>query len=553
MRAGKSCGGKCVRVRNWPEDAQPDRPEGVGASGENTEDEDPRETRVLPLNEKPVRPGTGPDSLEDRWARLGVFPGGTDRTQVLPDATTHRAEPPSGGPATPSRDARESPWDAERTTALRVPRDPGGTPGDRPTGPAPRQGGPRPPYDSGRPGAPTAPRRPSSGVGRPAPGSPANGSPSASSEAETSVFPPVTGRPPSGAATGLGRSASGPANGPSSEAETSVFQPATGRRPSGAPGGLGRPVAGGPRPASADPATAVFPPATGTGAPGSPATAGTGAPTGLPKPASRATVRDPWQEDAGDSGAATHDPHEVTVQLDSVQIGEGLELRRAAPGRAGGGQEAAAGPVFVDESGRRSRLYRRIGMAVGLACAGYAVVMVATLLSGNSDAPWMPVPGQEDKPASQVETTPEPAETDTPPSAGADETPGSTPTTGAPTATAPGATAPATGGGAGSTADRPGSVDPSPTATRRNDTGKPATGGGGDTTSTPSGDTVSTAPASPPVSEEPDPVTTAPTADGSDPRVAGAPAGQPVVVSDGSAAPPATSTTPAAPSPENVV
>ncbi|MDT0396940.1 MULTISPECIES: hypothetical protein [Streptomyces] len=497
-------------MRNWPEDAQPDRPEGAGAFGEDAEDENLRETRVLPLNEKPVRPGTGPDSLEDRWARLGVFPGGTDRTQVLPDATTHRAEPSSGGPATPSRDARESPWDAERTTALRVPRDPGGTPGERPTGPTPRQGGPRPPYDSGRPGAPTAPRRPSSGVGRPASGSPASGSPSASSEAETSVF-----------------------------------QPATGRRPSGAPGGLGRPASGGPRPASADPATAVLPVTAGTG---------TDAPTELLKPASRATVRDPWQEDAGDSGAVTHDPHEVTVQLDSVQIGEGLELRRAAPGRAGGGQEAAAGPVFVDESGRRSRLYRRIGMAVGLACAGYAVVMVATLLSGNSDAPWMPVPGQEDKPAGQVETTPEPAETDIPPGAGADETPGSTPTTGAPTATAPGATAPATGGGAGSTADQPGSVDPSsPTATRRNDTGKPATGGGDDTTSTPSGDTVSTAPASPPVSEEPDPVTTAPTADGSDPRVAGAPAGQPVVVSDGSATPPATSTTPAAPSPENVV
>ncbi|MFG2517253.1 hypothetical protein [Streptomyces sp. NPDC048584] len=541
-------------MRNWPEDAQPDRPEGVGASGDNAEDENLRETRVLPLNEKPVRPGTGPDSIEDRWARLGVFPSGADRTQVLPDAGAHRAEPPAGGPATPSRDARESPWDAERTTALRVPREPGGNPGDR-------QGGPRPPYDSGRTGAPTAPRHPASAGGGPASKSPASGSPPASSEAETSVFPPVVGRPSSGAAAGVGRSVSGPASGPRSgspEGETSVFQPPTGRRPSGAPGGLGRPAAGGPRPASADPATAVFPPATGDGAPGSPATTGTDAPTELLKPASRATVRDPWQEDAGASGAATHDPHEVTVQLDSVQIGEGLELRRAAPGRAGGGQEAAAGPVFVDESGRRSRLYRRIGMAVGLACAGYAVVMVATLLSGNSDAPWMPVPGQEDKPAGQVETTPEPAETDTTPSAGTGVTPGSTPTTGAPTATAPGATAPATGGGTGGTADQPGSVDPSPTTTRRNDTGKPATGGGGDTTSTPSGDTVSTAPASPPVSDEPDPVTTAPTggggeADGSDPRVAGAPADQPVVVSDGSAAPPATSTTPAAPSPENVV
>lgn len=524
-----------MRVRNWPEDAQPDRPEAAGASGGDTEDENPRETRVLPLNQKPIGPDTGPDSLEDRWARLGVFPSGADKTQVMPDATTHRAETParSGGPEIPPGDAQDGSWDSERTTALRVPRDPGGNSGGRPTGSVPRQGGPRPSDDFGPAGAPTGPRRPSSGVGRTASGSPVSGSRPVPPEAETSVLPPVTGRPPSGvggaaAPAGPGRHGSGPANGP--------------------------------RPTSPDPATAVFPPVTGTGGPGSPATArhraaagaATDAPTEFLKPASRATVRDPWQEDAGDSGAATHDPHEVTVQLDSVQIGEGLELRRAAPGRTGGGQEAA-GPVFVDESGRRSRLYRRIGMAVGLACAGYAVVMVATLLSGNSDAPWMPVPGQEDKPAGQVETTPEPTETDTTPPADADVTPGSTPTTDAPVAPPPGDTAPATGGGAGGTANQPGSVDPSPTTPRQNDTGKPATGGGGDITSPPSGGTVSTPPASPPVSEEPDPVTTDPTAGANDPRVAGAPAGHPVVVSDGSAAPPAPPTTSAAPSPENVV
>ncbi|UUU22551.1 hypothetical protein [Streptomyces sp. DSM 40750] len=83
----------------------------------------------------------------------------------------------------------------------------------------------------------------------------------------------------------------------------------------------------------------------------------------------------------------------------------------------GPGQDAAAGagdsdgPVFVDESGRRRNLYRRLGIAVGTACAAYAVVIVGTLVSGNSDAPWLPVPMQKhDKPAGKVDTPPLPAE-----------------------------------------------------------------------------------------------------------------------------------------------
>ncbi|MGP2438895.1 hypothetical protein ACTT8P_16660 [Streptomyces sp. JW3] len=128
-----------------------------------------------------------------------------------------------------------------------------------------------------------------------------------------------------------------------------------------------------------------------------------------------AVVRDPWQEGGGALGRGEadahdqHDPHEVTVQLDAVQLGDGV-LHRAKGGPGGAlSADAADRPVFVDESGRRSRLYRRIGIAVGLACAVYAVVMVVTLLSGSSDAPWLPVPGKEDgKPAGKVDTTPLP-------------------------------------------------------------------------------------------------------------------------------------------------
>ncbi|MFG2571048.1 hypothetical protein [Streptomyces sp. NPDC048481] len=112
-------------------------------------------------------------------------------------------------------------------------------------------------------------------------------------------------------------------------------------------------------------------------------------------------LRDPWGEppagtDAGDGAA-----DEVTVQLDPLQ-----------QGRADGSDAASDVPVFVDESGRRSRTFRRIGILVGTACGAYAVVIVAALLSGNAGAPWLPlpVPGQgDDKPAAgKVDSTPAP-------------------------------------------------------------------------------------------------------------------------------------------------
>ena len=191
------------------------------------------------------------------------------------------------------------------------------------------------------------------------------------------------------------------------------------------------------------------------------------------EPVSRSAVRDPWQEqeEAAPSGhapgaeAQTHDPHEVTVQLDAVQLGEGF-LRQV---KEGPGAEAVADrPVFVDESGRRSRRYRRIGMAVALACGVYAVDIVATLQSGNSTAPWLPVPPKEhNPPAGQVDSPPLTAESA--PTGGAGDTgvtaPGSVPATGGATAPAPGPSAAASGATAGP--NRPGtSAKPSPTATR---------------------------------------------------------------------------------------
>ncbi|WP_370258909.1 hypothetical protein [Streptomyces sp. V4I8] len=177
-------------------------------------------------------------------------------------------------------------------------------------------------------------------------------------------------------------------------------------------------------------------------------------------------VRDPWSEPEEPEGTvrpgATHDPHEVTVQLDGigVQLDNILRAAKDAPGG-----EGSDGPVFVDESGRRSRRFRRIGMAVGLACAVYAVVIVATLLSGNSDAPWLPVEGPKEQPAGQVDTSPLPAESAPASSGTGSVSPGTSPTADAGTTPSPDADATAPGASAGAE-DLGTSADPEPSATK---------------------------------------------------------------------------------------
>ncbi|WP_089106604.1 hypothetical protein [Streptomyces hyaluromycini] len=145
-------------------------------------------------------------------------------------------------------------------------------------------------------------------------------------------------------------------------------------------------------------------------------------------------VRNPAPLFVRDTAAdLVHDPDEVTVQNDvgAVRIrptgptgpipppGRTWPIRSGAAEASGAADAlgapapasaAAPAPVFVDASGRRSRRFRRIGMAVGLVCAVYAVVIVVTLLSGSSDAPWLPVPGQNaDRPAGKVDDSPSPA------------------------------------------------------------------------------------------------------------------------------------------------
>ncbi|MCX5333697.1 MULTISPECIES: hypothetical protein [unclassified Streptomyces] len=201
-----------------------------------------------------------------------------------------------------------------------------------------------------------------------------------------------------------------------------------------------------------------------------------------------AAFADPWSN--------THDPHEVTVQLDAVA----LRADNRLVGQAGGDTaEGSDGPVFVDESGRRSRRYRRIGIFVGLACAIYAVVIVTTLLSGNSNAPWLPVPGQgEGKEAGQVDNSPLPGETLLPTDGGS-LSPGVSPSPSDTTTASPsaGATAP----GPTATAQDPGTTaDPEPTAT------KTTSGTGSNPTSNPEPtDPATSSPPEPTPTEEPTP------------------------------------------------
>ncbi|MEV6765359.1 hypothetical protein AB0N16_32920 [Streptomyces sp. NPDC051105] len=121
-------------------------------------------------------------------------------------------------------------------------------------------------------------------------------------------------------------------------------------------------------------------------------------------------LRDPWGVVPGDAArtvpADADDPFSVR-DPDGVPAPDDLGAVRIRPT---GAAEVSDAPVFVDASGRRGRRFRRIGMAVGLACAVYAVVIVVTLLSGSSDAPWLPVPGQNHgRPAGKVDDSPQPA------------------------------------------------------------------------------------------------------------------------------------------------
>ncbi|WP_320776673.1 hypothetical protein [Streptomyces sp. CRN 30] len=63
------------------------------------------------------------------------------------------------------------------------------------------------------------------------------------------------------------------------------------------------------------------------------------------------------------------------MHSESVMENHAVAPVRGRRRKRGGNAGRAAGPVFVDTSGRRARVLRRIGMLVGAVCLGYAVVL----------------------------------------------------------------------------------------------------------------------------------------------------------------------------------
>ncbi|NEY32255.1 hypothetical protein GTU99_08640 [Streptomyces sp. PRKS01-65] len=124
-----------------------------------------------------------------------------------------------------------------------------------------------------------------------------------------------------------------------------------------------------------------------------------------------------------------------------------FESRAAVRGRRRKrGNGSAQGPVFVDTSGRRARLLRRLGLFLGVVCLGYATVLgLAFLGIGTSVTPSSLLPfggGRDDGRAPGAGTRPgNGAPTGVPPTGAQPPGPAPAPTDGASAAYTPSASA----------------------------------------------------------------------------------------------------------------
>ncbi|MFI6682691.1 hypothetical protein [Streptomyces sp. NPDC050485] len=69
-----------------------------------------------------------------------------------------------------------------------------------------------------------------------------------------------------------------------------------------------------------------------------------------------------------------------------------LAAQPAAPLPVVPAQQGGDGPVFVDASGRRGKKVRWLGWIFGLACTGFAVALVGSLLGVSARAPGLTLP-----------------------------------------------------------------------------------------------------------------------------------------------------------------
>ncbi|GHE52709.1 hypothetical protein GCM10018782_29440 [Streptomyces griseoaurantiacus] len=487
-----------VRVENWRDSAQPnDRKARTGQGGTAGASNGPAER---PAAREPGRTGEADDASGSSGPV--VWPEAAGPTGAWPAARAEGGGPEAGRPG-PSGEPAAAPgsWfdkgaavpGASRTTGGGSPQDPGSTTGAVPgSTPEPVSVGADllAPFDSARPTSRPSARSTVGAAGAPGRAG-ARPGPPASPEPETRLLPEnvevASSVPMTRVTSDMNTFGSAePRTEPSPESRTA---------PSTAPS----------TESSTEPGTAVLPkpvPGAALGASGVPRVPGASAMTGgapAPRPPGSTGPRPTWER-TGEPGR-NHDPHEVTVQLDG--IGRRLDGGRTsasgtAPGAAGPGGAAGLvaeggkdsdGPVFVDESGRRSRRFRRIGIAVGLACGLYALVIVATLLSGNSAAPWVPVPipGSDDgAPASKVEESVRPTESLAPSADTGGVLPGVSAAPGGPSGgTVPSAGASASPGATADSSKKPGTSgkkpEPSASTTKKSSGGtktNPGTGGG---------------------------------------------------------------------------
>ncbi|WP_351232665.1 hypothetical protein [Streptomyces sp. NPDC002133] len=212
------------------------------------------------------------------------------------------------------------------------------------------------------------------------------------------------------------------------------------------------------------------------------------------------TAVENWREDA--RFGHTHEPNDVTVQLDG--LGRQLSELPGGPNP----EEGSDGPVFVDESGRRSKKFRRLGWVLAIACACYAITVVVALMGGNSKAPWLLIPGPaKEKATSEVEEQPGPTDPAVDPAVPGG-TPGAPASTGSTVPQQPGTTgSPRTSGDPSASADPGTTTEPTDGAPGGDVTGGGTTGGG----LPDPGPTVSTPPAGGTGGQEPPPPTPTPT------------------------------------------
>lgn len=212
---------------------------------------------------------------------------------------------------------------------------------------------------------------------------------------------------------------------------------------------------------------------------------------------------DNWRE--GKRTGHTHEPNDATIQLDGLgrQLAE-LPGEPVPP-------DHSDGPVFVDESGRRSKTFRRLGWVLATVCAGYAVTLVLAVLGGNSSAPWLPLSGpKEEAKAEEAEVRPAPSEVvapidDSPEPAPSASGSATAPQPGASGGTAPSATSILVPAGSGSRPTASASAAP------------PSGTGGGGSGGRPTKPAPTTSTAEPPVDPPPPPPEPEPTAGPSEP------------------------------------